>query len=244
MPGSLVEIVAHGNRLRGDDEEPAAGHRHHHVPDEPGHGEGRLELPETLPGRQVESVGDLDEVGRHAAQRLVERKGHVPGLAREDREDRSRLIARDRSRKHVDEEHDKEGEETQDRHRLQDVEQRNQDLLGPFALGGQRRISEREDEREGERDEHPQRGAQGVIGQVGIGEADVGGARRRQRLQDAMAGVDHGDEDCEDQGKGEEIELVGQGPAAQRGECDELGQCRFSLKSRALGATVSNHQSS
>ena len=46
MPGRAICLVADGDRLRGDDEEPAARHAHHHVPDEAGHGERQFEPPE------------------------------------------------------------------------------------------------------------------------------------------------------------------------------------------------------
>ena len=59
-------VAGDADRLRGDDEEPAARHRHHHVPDELRQREGHFELPEALPGRQVIHARGLAQIVRHA----------------------------------------------------------------------------------------------------------------------------------------------------------------------------------
>ena len=148
--------VADRDRLRGDDEEPAAGHRHHRVPDEARHRERRFELPELLPAGEAKAARDFIEIGRHGAQRLVERKGHVPGLAGEDGEDRRQFRAQRVAGEEAEEEGHGEGEKAQDRHRLQDVEHRDQHHFGAPALGRERRVSEGEHQRSGERREHAQ----------------------------------------------------------------------------------------
>ena len=47
----------------------------------------------------------------------------------------------------LQEERDREGQEAQDRHRLQDVEQRDQRHFGAPAFGRERRVSECEEQR-------------------------------------------------------------------------------------------------
>ena len=64
----------------------------------------------------------------HRAQRLVEAERHVPGLAREDREDRGQLGAQHAAGEQRHEERDRERKVAQHRHRLQDVEDRDQDI--------------------------------------------------------------------------------------------------------------------
>ena len=84
-------------------------------------------------------------------KRLVQAERHVPGLRGEDREDRRAFVAEQAARKERDEAGHGDRQEAQDRHRLQDVEHRDQDFLGPPALGGERRVGEAEDQRGDER---------------------------------------------------------------------------------------------
>ena len=51
--------IADRDRFGGDDEEPAARHRHHRVPDQTRHRERRLELPEFLPAGEAKARGPL-----------------------------------------------------------------------------------------------------------------------------------------------------------------------------------------
>ena len=157
--------IADRDGLGGDDEEPPARHRHHRVPDEAGHGEGHFEAPETLPARKPEAARGLVEVARNGLQRLVEAEGHVPGLAREDREDRRELHAEYLARKQRHEPDNGEGEEAEHRHRLQDVEERDQHQLRPPALGGERAVDEGEDQRGDDCRQHPHGGAQRIFRQ-------------------------------------------------------------------------------
>ena len=158
--------VADRDRLRGDDEEPAARHRHHRIPDQAGRGERHLEPPETQPGRELEMATHLVEIGRHRAQRLVEAERHVPGLGGEDREDRRAFGAELAAGKQPHENSDREGEEAEHRHRLQDIERRHDDEPRLAAFRGERCHDERERQRRDDRGEHAQRGAQRIFGQV------------------------------------------------------------------------------
>ena len=123
-------------------------------------------------------LGDLVEIARHGAQRLIETEGHVPGLAGEDREDRRAFRAEHRAGEQAEEKGHGKGQEAEDRHRLQNVEQRDQNHFGAPAFGGERRIGEGEDERGRHRREHAQRRAQRVIGQIPVGQIDRGFAGR------------------------------------------------------------------
>ena len=55
-------------RLGRDQEEPAAGHRHHHVPQQRRHGVGQFQAPEALPGRQPEHARRLGQFRRRAGR--------------------------------------------------------------------------------------------------------------------------------------------------------------------------------
>ena len=70
------------------------------------------------------------------------------------------------ARKQVHEEDHGKGEKAQHRHRLQDIERGNDDALGLFALGGERRDDKGEQQREAQRREHPERGQERVMRQV------------------------------------------------------------------------------
>ena len=122
----------------------------------------------------------LDQLGRHGAQRLVHAEGHVPGLRGEDRENRRAFDAEQPARKKGDEAGHGNRQKAEDRHRLQDVEDRDQDLLALSALGRDRRIDEAEDERGDERADHPQYGAKRIRRQPPGVEAD------RQNLADLI----------------------------------------------------------
>ena len=220
--GQLDRRVTHRDGLGRHDEKPAARHRHHHVVDQRRYRKRRLELPELLPGRQPKPFRDLCQVRGDRSERLVEREGHVPGLAREDREDGGHLGAENAARKEVQEKRDREGQEAEDRHRLQDVEQRDQHHLGPPALGREGGIGEREDERGPERQKHAQRGAQGVIGQVGVVERDGRSIGRGQRQHHAARAMDDQNEQPEDQRQGDHVPLVGQRAPAEGRESHEL----------------------
>jgi hypothetical protein len=151
-------------------------------------GEGRLELPELLPAGEAEAARHLIEIARHRAQRLVERERHVPGLAGEDGEDRRAFSAKHVAGKETEEERHRKRQEAENRHRLQDVENRDQHDLGAPALGRQRRIGEGEQERTGQRGEHAQRRAQRIIGQRPVVEADRRRVGSRQGRRDAVIG--------------------------------------------------------
>ena len=88
----------------------------------------------------------LRQVARHSAQRLIKAKCHVPGLAGEDREDSCGFRTRDPAGKERHEENDGEGDVTQYRHRLEDIEERNQHEFGSPAFGSKRSIGNREEQ--------------------------------------------------------------------------------------------------
>ncbi len=113
----------------------------------------------------MEAACGLVELIRNAAQRVNEAEGHVPRLAGEDEEDGGELGAGDPARGEPQEEHDEDGE-AEDRHRLQDVEQRDEDDRGAAALGGKGAVGEGEDERGQHGHEHPQRGSRRVAREI------------------------------------------------------------------------------
>ncbi len=89
---------------------------------------------------------DLFKVARNCFQRLVEREGHVPGLAREDRKNGREFSPELAAWKQAHEEYDCKGEEAEDRHRLKDVQRRNNHALRSLALGGKRGHDEGEEQ--------------------------------------------------------------------------------------------------
>ena len=91
---------------------------------------------------------------------------------------------------------------------MQHVEKGDQDRFrrdGSWSQGG---VAEGEDQRKEQRDEHAQRRAQRIIGQVDHGEMDVGRAGRLQRLEHAVARMHDGDHAGKDQRQREKIVLI------------------------------------
>ena len=141
-------MVSEREGLGHGQEEPAAGHRHHRVPDEADHRGGDLHGPESLPPGEAVDSRHLPELGRDGAHRAVVREGHVPDLSGEDHQDAGQLEADVASREEGDHPEDEPGEKAEDGDPLADVEEGDQDLLG--APGVRRRGPDDEGEEEGE----------------------------------------------------------------------------------------------
>ncbi len=157
----------------------------------------------------MKALGRFLEILRYVAQRLIHAEGHVPGLAREDREHAGEFGAEHASRKQVQEENHGEGEEAEDRHRLQDVEQRDQHHLGAPALGGKCRIDESENDRADDRQQHPHRRPQRIEGQVGGIERYRRDVERRQRKRGLPAAIDDQHHGADHQNKRDRVPDVG-----------------------------------
>src|SRR5262249_52797134 len=111
------------------------------------------------PGGKAKHPPGLLEFRRNRTQRLIEAEGHVPGLAREDREDRREFRTKNSSWREREKEKIGDGQVTKDRYGLQNVEYRNEQRACARALRGPGRIGECEDERNEEAGQHPQRRA-------------------------------------------------------------------------------------
>ncbi len=186
-PGQQHLVVGDADGLAGDDEEPAARHRHHHVPNQLRQREGHFELPEALPGREVIHPRGFAQIVRHRDERLVQAERHVPGLRGEDRENGGAFVAEEAAGKEPDEAGDGDGQEAENRHRLQDVEDRDQNLLGPLVLGGNRGIAEAEHQRRSECRDHAQHGSEAIFGQIARIERDRELLARNERHAHLLA---------------------------------------------------------
>ena len=108
----------------------------------------------------------FDEIARDRAQRLIEAERHVPGLRREDRKYRGTFGTKLAARKQAQEEHHRKGEKSEHRHRLQNIDRRDDHQFGLAALGRQRADHDREDERREDRGKHAQGREQRITGQL------------------------------------------------------------------------------
>ncbi len=91
-----------------------------------------------------------------ARQTVVKGERHVPGLRREDREDRRAFESELRTREEGDEPGDRHREKPEDRHRLENVEDGQHHLLrAPQSRRG-RGVDEGKQQRQTECREHPQ----------------------------------------------------------------------------------------
>ena len=106
------------------------------------------------------------ELGRDRAQRLIEAERHIPRLAGEYGEDRREFRAEHAPGRQRQEKNGGHRNETQNRHRLQDIENRHQELARTLALGGPSRVGESKDQREEHRRQHAKRGARSVFRQM------------------------------------------------------------------------------
>jgi hypothetical protein len=108
-----------------------------------------------------------------------------------------------------DEEDHREGEEAQHRHRLKDVERRDDDELGLAAFGGERGHHEGEQQRGHDGREHAQGRAQRIFRQVGRIERDRLGDKPRGGRRHFTRAVGQHDERARNQNKDREIVEVG-----------------------------------
>ena len=154
----------------------------------------------------------LIQVGGHGLQRLIHAERHVPGLAGEDREDRRQFQSQHLAGEQVHEEHDGEGQEPQDRHRLQHVQHRHQDQRGPPAFGCGGAVGESEQQRGCQRREHAQCGANRVFRQVHRVQGDFGGTGRVDPGQGAFRDMPRADQNADDAQKRHRIPDIGQAP--------------------------------
>ena len=153
------------------------------------------------------------EIGRNRAQRLVEAERHVPGLGGEDREDRRALGAELVAGKQPQEEGDRERQKAEHRNRLKDVERRDDDELGFAALGRQRRDHEGKQQRQEDRREHAQRGAQRIFGQIARVERDWRDIEPFERRAHLVRAMGNRRECAGDQNEHDEVVEVRQEPA-------------------------------
>ena len=201
--------VADGDRFRGHHEKPATRHRHHRVPDQARHRERHIEPPEPLPAAEMKAQRGFIEVFRHVAHRLVHAERHVPGLAGEDREHAGEFGPEHAAGKQVHEKNDGEGQKAEDRHRLQDIQKRDQHHLGAPALGREGRVDEGEDDRADDRQQHPHGGAQRIERKVGRIERHRGDVERRQRCRGLSAAIDDQHHGADHENQRDEVPDVG-----------------------------------
>src|SRR5438445_426411 len=134
--GQAVVVVPQPERLVHHQEEPAPRHGQHPVPHEPLRRRGHFELPEGARRPPARDLARLAQRRGQALERVVEGQRQVPGLSREDHENRGELetdVARGEERHQT--EHQP-GQETEHRDALEDVEQRQEQPLRRARLGG------------------------------------------------------------------------------------------------------------
>ncbi|RMS98530.1 hypothetical protein ALP56_200163 [Pseudomonas coronafaciens pv. oryzae] len=157
--------IAHRNRLAGHHEKPASGHRHHHVPDQPGNGERQLQPGKTKHGRQAELAADFAQVTRYGAQRLIKTECNIPRLAGKNGEDGGTLDAQLPTGKQAHEKRDGKRQKPQYRNRLKNIQRRNNHLFSLATLCRQRGHHKGKNQRSRQRDKHAQSGTPGILGQ-------------------------------------------------------------------------------
>ena len=155
------------------------------------------------------------QLSRHCAQRLVKAERHVPSLAGENRKDRSEFGAEHAPGREAHEKHDGNRNESENWHRLQNVEQRHQEPFGGSAFRGKRRVGKGEDERQHHRNQHAQRGARGIFREIAWIERGRLPLQFGQWYEKIPACLGEKNQKPEDQENGENVPSAEQtGPAA------------------------------
>ncbi len=203
-------LPRHGERLGSDDEEPAARHGHHRVPQQARGGVGELKLPEALPGVEAVKRGGLGEVARHGLERLVQAESHVPRLRREHRKNHRELQPQHAARKQGDEAGHGDRQIAQNRHRLQHVEQRHHDFFGVAIVGRDPGVDQGEHGTGGQRGQHAQHGVERVLGQIRGFERQRHGLAQMEWHRHLPTGVADDEQHADDQRQRDQIAAVGQ----------------------------------
>jgi hypothetical protein len=102
----------------------------------------------------------------------------------------------------IQEENDGEGEKAEDRHRLQNVEQRDQHHLGAPALGREGRIDEGEDDRADDGQQHPHGRSQRIDGKIARSERYRRDVECRQGKRGLLAAIDDQHHRADDESRG------------------------------------------
>ncbi len=134
---------------------------------------------------RLKRLGRLGELRRYRTQRLVETERHVPGLAGENGENGRELRTEHAPGRQRQEEDACNRNETQNRHRLQDVQNRHQEPPGALALRRPSRVGQRENQREKQRRQHAESGSGGVFRQMHGIERERHDLELRQRCEQA-----------------------------------------------------------
>ncbi len=161
---------------------------------------------------------DLIEVVRNGPQGLIEAERHVPGLGSEDREDRRAFRAQLAAGKQPQEQGDGEGQETQHRHRLEDVERGDDDELGLSAFRREGRKDEGEEQRRQNGGEHPQRRTQRIYRQLCGVERDRCDIELGQRISHPARGIGKRDERRRDDDECDKVEKIRHPPVLAKAE--------------------------
>src|SRR5206468_3596378 len=154
---SGVRAAERRERLARDEEEPAVTPREDRVVDQLGDRRRQRQESEPEHAPKAETRRRGLEVDGNRRQGLVDPECHVPGHAREDQESDRELDSDGAPLKRDDKEHQRGGEEAEDRDGLQDVEEWEHDDGGPLVRGRGGPERDREDEGQQVGEDHPRR---------------------------------------------------------------------------------------
>src|SRR5450755_2715314 len=152
---------------------------------------------------------------RHAAQGLIEAEGHIPGLTREDCEDRRELRSRDTSGCKREKKHHGHRYKAEDRHRLQNVEEWYEKDFGAPALRGESRIGKSKRERGDHRDQHAQAATRAVADKFPRIERNRRRLKTGERLGEPTRRLAQVYEKTENECNGDDVPAVGHKTALQ-----------------------------
>lgn len=172
--GQPKVAVAQHEHLACHQEKPAAGHRHHRVPDQSDGRIRQLQLDELLPPAQAIHARHLQQLAGDALDRGIDAERHVPDLPREDQQDRPELHPQLPGREQSHHRHHHGRQEAQHGDGLQRVQKRNHHPFCLGIVGGGIRVDHRDGQADRVGDHDARHREQSVFRQCGRAEINIG----------------------------------------------------------------------
>ncbi len=140
--GKAKVALAEDEHFAGHEKKPAAGDRHHGIPNKTDGGKRQVEFGEALPAAEAIDDRGFVEFAWNGFQRRIKTERDVPNLTRKNEQDGAEFGAELAVRKNRDHgEHDSR-QEAEHGDRLKNIQQRNHDHFGAARAGGDVAVSE------------------------------------------------------------------------------------------------------
>src|SRR5216683_2303598 len=150
--GKAKVALAEDEHFAGHEKKPAAGDRHHGIPNKTDGGKRQVEFGEALPAAEAIDDRGFVEFAWNGFQRRIKTERDVPNLTRKNEQDGAEFGAELAVRKNRDHGEHHSRQEAEHGDRLKNIQQRNHDHFGAAGAGGDVAVSERKNQAECIRD--------------------------------------------------------------------------------------------